>query len=283
MQTRIKLAAEKGCDGIDPDNVDAFGDEIKPGGGLNLTRQDSIDYIKKMSAEAHIHGLAMGLKNAEAILQSVSNVVEFAVNEQCATYYGGCSAYSSFLRSGKPVFHIEYGTPVKINGTENAIRAESDSLINMATDKLIRLYCLEESLGNGRGLSPSIGKQFSTVIKEMDLNAWVVYCDSPLSRAPVINQTAACAPSNQTGQNTPTPTPAAPESSGRPKSWSGFAGLAGLEALFMPKNQEKPQTEVPCQVPKGAEKPKLIPINGPAASNALTGPNGAAQARVQKL
>src|ERR1700753_2688887 len=99
MQTRIALAAEKNCDGIDPDNVDAFGDEVRPGGGFNppLTRQDSIDYVTKLSAEAHSRGLAMGLKNAEMILPQVNRHVEFAVNEQCATYYGGCSAYSSFL------------------------------------------------------------------------------------------------------------------------------------------------------------------------------------------
>jgi Glycoside-hydrolase family GH114 len=157
---------------------DAYGDEVKAGGGFAtpLTRSDSIQYIKKLSAEAHSLGMAMGLKNAENILTSVQNHVQFAVNEQCATYYGGCSSYESFLRSGKPVFHIEYAIPQQ-KGSNVTLKADNSSLRSLNSTQLESLYCLESGIGNRRWLSRDIPKKFSTVIKTMDLSKWVMYCD----------------------------------------------------------------------------------------------------------
>ena len=158
--------------------LDAFGDEVKAGGGFStpLTKSDTIQYIKKLASEAHGLGMAMGLKNAEMILPSVRNDVQFAVNEQCATYYGGCSSYESFIRSGKPVFHIEYALPQQ-KGSNVTLRADNSSLRSLNTTQLESLYCLESGIGNRRWLSGDIPKKFSTVIKTMDLSKWVMYCD----------------------------------------------------------------------------------------------------------
>jgi len=178
MKTRMKLGADKGCDGVDADNVDAYGDESRRGGGFPqpLTTTDSINFIRNLSTEAHSLGMAMGLKNAESILPSVSRMVEFAVNEQCATYYGGCKSYEPFIRQGKPVFHIEYAIPAQ-NGTELVLKDEGGQFATYNTTELEKLYCLETGVGNRRWLSRDVAGRFSTVIKTMDLSSFVVYCD----------------------------------------------------------------------------------------------------------
>jgi len=178
-KARIKLAYEKGCDGIDADNIDAYADEGKRGGGFPtpLKAQDSIAFVQRMAAEAHQHGLSVGLKNAEGILPRISNMVEFAVNEQCATY-SGCKAYEAFINSGKAVFHIEYADYKIKNGTQIELVAEAgESVGGMTSEQLHSLYCLQTSIGNRRSVSQNTGKKFSTVIKKMDLSSWVMYCD----------------------------------------------------------------------------------------------------------
>jgi len=162
--------------------IDAFGDESKRGGGfpVKLTQQDTITYVKKLSVEAHQYGLAIGLKNAEMVISSLQNDVDFAVNEQCATYYGGCSSYTRFLNSGKPVFHIEYARTI-VNGTIVELRSENSELSVMSTQQLQALYCLETGIGNRRWISKDVASKFSTVIKALELNKWVLYCDGSMA------------------------------------------------------------------------------------------------------
>jgi hypothetical protein len=77
MKKRIALAAQKGCDGIDPDNVDGYDN----GSNFGLTQADGVNYIKKLAQEARSYGMSIGLKNAQAILPSVINDIQYAVNE----------------------------------------------------------------------------------------------------------------------------------------------------------------------------------------------------------
>ena len=98
MSKRIKLAASKGCDAVDPDNVDGYSNK----NGLGLTKDDQINYIKFLAQEASASGLRIGLKNAGDLISSVLGVVHFAVNEQCAQY-NECSLWNQFIRAGKPV------------------------------------------------------------------------------------------------------------------------------------------------------------------------------------
>lgn len=113
MTARIQLAKDKGCDAVDPDNTDGYNADtpksngFKPTTGFSLTQNDAITYITKLANAAHIRGLAIGLKNSLAIVNKVSSLVEFAVNEQCVSY-NECSSYQQFLALKKPVFHVEY-------------------------------------------------------------------------------------------------------------------------------------------------------------------------------
>lgn len=99
MEARLDLAAQKGCDGVEPDNVDGY----QNSNGLGLTRADQIDYLEFLSREAHERGLSIGLKNAVGLVDEF----DFAVNEEC-DYYNECESITPFIDAGKAVFHVEY-------------------------------------------------------------------------------------------------------------------------------------------------------------------------------
>ncbi|KAF7192788.1 hypothetical protein HII31_05887 [Pseudocercospora fuligena] len=171
MQQRLDTAAKKGCDGVDPDNIDAYEND---GGGLGLTQDDAIDYINFLSGEAHKRGLAMGLKNGGAIVSSVLNVTDYEVNEQCQDY-DECDTVRPFINANKPVFGIEY------------TKKESTIPDQETIDKI----CDNDS-----------AEGFSTLIKHMNLNDWKISCNitaaaNSTSSSPAATQTAdsgACVP-----------------------------------------------------------------------------------------
>ncbi|KAI9701377.1 MAG: hypothetical protein M1820_006468 [Bogoriella megaspora] len=157
MAARIQLAADKGCDAIDPDNVDGYNND----NGLSLATDDSISFINFLSTQAANHNLSTGLKNAGDIIPSVLQYVHFSVNEQCVEY-SECSDFAPFIQAGKPVFHIEYpdGAPGKLSSAT------------------VKKYCASTGSGDG-------SKGFSTVLKDMDLDGWVEYCNEEVATTPL--------------------------------------------------------------------------------------------------
>ncbi|TVY55783.1 hypothetical protein LCER1_G003799 [Lachnellula cervina] len=145
MSRRIELAAQKGFDGIDPDNIDGYDNK----NGLGLSKADSIDFIQFLASKAHELKLSVGLKNGGDIIPAVLPFVDFSVNEQCVQY-DEVASFSSFIKAGKPVFHIEYPEEMK-SKTIKHLRAKTGPALN------------------------AVG--FSTVLKKMDLNGWVEFCD----------------------------------------------------------------------------------------------------------
>ncbi|KAK3653164.1 hypothetical protein LTR56_004700 [Elasticomyces elasticus] len=148
MQARLDLAVKQGCDAVDPDNIDAYDND---GGGLNLTTADAVSYVRFLAIEAHNRDLAMGLKNGGSIVGDVLNVTDFEVNEQCVQY-DECETFQPFVDAGKPVFGIEY------------TKADDDTPTR------------ESSFVNDICANPS-RRGFSTLIKHMNLDEWVVACD----------------------------------------------------------------------------------------------------------
>ncbi|KAL6414418.1 hypothetical protein AUP68_00938 [Ilyonectria robusta] len=148
MKKRIEFAAGKGCDAIDPDNVDGFQND----NGLDLTAEDAVDFIKFLAETAGSYGMSTGLKNAGDIIPDVLDYVHFSVNEQCIEY-SECETFAAFIRADKPVFNIEYpaGTPDDV------------------APSAIKEICSQT--GNSTGTSG-----FSTVIKNLNLDGWVEYC-----------------------------------------------------------------------------------------------------------
>jgi hypothetical protein len=103
MQARMDLAVDKGCDAIDPDNVDGY----QNANGVGLVAADQLDYNAFLATEAHARGLAVGLKNDLGQVGRLAADFDFAVNEECVQY-DECDRLSAFTDANKPVFHIEY-------------------------------------------------------------------------------------------------------------------------------------------------------------------------------
>ncbi|MCE7883900.1 MAG: endo alpha-1,4 polygalactosaminidase [Actinobacteria bacterium ATB1] len=104
LSSRMDLAARKGCDGVDPDNIDGYTYST----GFPLTAKDQIAFDTFLAEAAHSRLLAVGLKNGLGQIGELAGLFDFAVNEQCFEYHE-CDLLKSFTSSGKAVFHIEYG------------------------------------------------------------------------------------------------------------------------------------------------------------------------------
>ena len=103
MKGRLDKAKSRGCDGVEPDNVDAYTNTP----GFPLTASTQLDYNRFLAAEAHARGLKIGLKNDVDQIKALEPSFDFAVNEQC-NQYNECGGYSAFTGKGKPVFNAEY-------------------------------------------------------------------------------------------------------------------------------------------------------------------------------
>ncbi|NJR79379.1 endo alpha-1,4 polygalactosaminidase [Sphingomonas sp. 36D10-4-7] len=112
MTRRLELAAGKGCDGVEPDNVDGFEPDNRA--GLPLTAADQLAYNRFLAEEAHRRGLAVALKNDLAQVSALAPSFDFAVNEQCHEY-GECGGYAAFVAAGKPVLNAEYAARYRTN------------------------------------------------------------------------------------------------------------------------------------------------------------------------
>jgi hypothetical protein len=102
MEARLDLAAQRGCDAVDPDNINAWENPS----GLKITEDEQVDYNRFLADAAHQRGLAIGLKNDQLQLDRLADWFDFAVNEECLAY-DECGAYDRFLQQ-KAVFQIEY-------------------------------------------------------------------------------------------------------------------------------------------------------------------------------
>jgi hypothetical protein len=110
MQARMDLAVTKGCDAIEPDNVDAYTNNP----GLPLTPDTQLDYNRFIANEAHARNLSVALKNDVEQLADLAPSFDFAINERCHQY-SECGGYSVFTASGKAVFNAEYAKKYRQN------------------------------------------------------------------------------------------------------------------------------------------------------------------------
>ncbi len=105
MSARLDTAAQKNCDGVDPDNVDGYNNST----GFNLSYQDQIAYNTWLADQAHARGLAIGLKNNLDQIADLLPYFDWALNEQCFQY-NECDLLLPFVTANKPVFGIEYNS-----------------------------------------------------------------------------------------------------------------------------------------------------------------------------
>jgi len=103
MTARMDLAVSKGCDGLEPDNVDGY--EAKT--GFPLTAADQIDFNTFIANEAHARYLSVGLKNDVDQATALEPYFDWTLNEQCHQY-DECNTLNIFITKGKAVFNCEY-------------------------------------------------------------------------------------------------------------------------------------------------------------------------------
>ena len=103
MQLRLDMAVDKGCDGVEPDNVDGFTNNT----GFSLTSANQLTFNRTIANEAHERGLSVGLKNDLDQIADLIAFFDFQVNEQCHEF-DECAALDPFITAGKPVFNAEY-------------------------------------------------------------------------------------------------------------------------------------------------------------------------------
>ncbi len=103
MQARLNLAVQKGCEGVDPDNVDGYSNST----GFYLKPQDQLSYNSFLAKEAHKRGLSIGLKNDLLQIVDLVKNFDFSINEQCHQF-DECNYLQPFIDAKKPVFNLEY-------------------------------------------------------------------------------------------------------------------------------------------------------------------------------
>ena len=103
MEKRMDMALAKGCDGLDPDNVNGFENNT----GFPLTYDDQLAFNIFLSNAAHERGMAIGLKNDLSQVGDLVSYFDWILNEECFSY-SECDQLLPFIEAGKPVFVIEY-------------------------------------------------------------------------------------------------------------------------------------------------------------------------------
>jgi len=103
MEARLDLAVEKGCDGVEPDNVDGYKNDT----GFPITYEDQLRYNIWLARRAHQRGLSVGLKNDLEQVRELEPYFDWALNEECFSY-DECEYLLPFIEHGKAVFGVEY-------------------------------------------------------------------------------------------------------------------------------------------------------------------------------
>lgn len=103
IESRLDLAVEKGCDGVEPDNIDGFEND----NGFNLNYDDQLKYNIWLSKEAHERNLSIALKNDLNQVKDLIVYYDFVVNEECF-YYEECDLLLPFIDDDKAVLGVEY-------------------------------------------------------------------------------------------------------------------------------------------------------------------------------
>lgn len=103
MKARLDLAVTKGCDGVEPDNMDGYLNDP----GFNFTASDQLAYNRFIGNEAHERNLSVGLKNDLDQIEDLVDYYDFSVNEQCFQY-DECDMLKPFIEADKPVLNAEY-------------------------------------------------------------------------------------------------------------------------------------------------------------------------------
>ena len=138
MTARLDLAVSKGCDGVEPDNVDGYTNDT----GFALSSEDQRIYNIWLATEAHARDLSVGLKNDLDQVEALLPYFDWALNEECFRY-DECERLMPFVAVGKAVFGVEYdGEPADFCPQANEVNFDW-LLKNLELDAW-RISCRDE-------------------------------------------------------------------------------------------------------------------------------------------
>lgn len=140
MLARLDECAEKGFDAVEPDNMEIYTNRT----GFPLTYQDQLKYSLWLADEAHKRGLAIGQKNASDMVMDLVDVYDFAILED-VFYYEEAEQFSPYVEAKKAVFVAEYR--------------------DLSSEEDFEGFCK---------LSKEL--KFSTILKNRNLDKWVMFC-----------------------------------------------------------------------------------------------------------
>ncbi len=103
MRARLDLAVQKGCDGVEPDNMDGYTNDT----GFALNSDNQLAYNKFIANEARKRRLSVGLKNDLDQIIELEPYYDFSINEQCHAF-NECDKMTPFINANKPVLNVEY-------------------------------------------------------------------------------------------------------------------------------------------------------------------------------
>ena len=141
MAVRLDHAVERGCDAVDPDNVDGYTND--PGFPFGYAEQ--LDYNQFLATEAHARGLSIGLKNDLDQIPDLVAHFDFTVNEECFDY-DECDTLLPWIQAGKAVFQIQYGGASQADQVcPDANAMDIDTLIKHMELDAWRIACREHT------------------------------------------------------------------------------------------------------------------------------------------
>ncbi len=103
ITSRFDMIQSKGFDGIEPDNIDIYGEQTN----FNLTLNDTRAFCEWIITEAHHRGLSIGQKNTEELVPLLYQKFDWALTED-VFYQNKQNYYTPYISAGKPVFSAEY-------------------------------------------------------------------------------------------------------------------------------------------------------------------------------
>jgi len=133
MLKRLDLAVEKGCDGVEPDNINGYENRT----GFDLTETDQLAFNRNLANAAHERDLCIALKNEGAQATELVSYYDLALTEQCIQY-DECNLYQPFLDATKPVINAEYQSEWE--------SSDYDSICNQSNAASIRTLILNYDL-----------------------------------------------------------------------------------------------------------------------------------------
>lgn len=122
MSARMDLAVTKGCDAVDPDNMDVYSQNSC----FTISANEQLAYNRAIANLARTKGLSVGLKNDPNQVASLESYFDFSITEQCY-YYSECNLYQPFIAASKPVFNIEYANAYHSNPGQNNLCTYSNA------------------------------------------------------------------------------------------------------------------------------------------------------------